>query len=290
MSAPFDATLKQLVDEFAADWVGWLAPTLNLPAGTRATPFPAELSTVQLLADRVFRLDPPALGLLHLEPQANWDGDLLQRLHEYNVLLHRHAEHVHTVLLLLRREANRPVFDGLLRRTLHDGRAGGDFPYFVVRVWELSADELLAGGIGTLPLALLTDDAEPRLGEVVDRIDARLHADRVRDDTRKRVLTSGLLLGGSRYNEEQLQRAFVRARGMRESSAYQMILREGRREGAAIARIESKREDLLDILRERFGSVPPELEARISAATEVPALTAAIRAAVKVASPDDIVL
>ena len=38
MSAPFDTTLKELVDEFGADWVGWLAPALNLPAGVRATP------------------------------------------------------------------------------------------------------------------------------------------------------------------------------------------------------------------------------------------------------------
>lgn len=282
MSAPFDTTLKELLDEFGADWVGWLAPALNLPAGVRAAPFRAELSTVQLLADRVFRLDPPNLGLLHIEPQANWDGDLLQRLHEYNVLLHRHAEHVHTVLLLLRREANRPVFDGHLRRTFHDGRAGGDFPYFVVRVWELSADELLAGDIGTLPLALLTDDAEPRLGEVVDRIAARLDIDRVREDTRLRILTSGLLLCGLRYNENQLQRAFVRARGMRESTAYQMILREGR--------VESKQEDLLEFLRGRFGTLPPAFEQRVNATTDLPTLKAAISAAATVASPDDLPL
>lgn len=284
MSQPFDATLKQLVDEFAADWVGWLAPTLHLPAGTRATPFPAELSTVQLLADRVFRLQPPELGLLHIEPQANWDGDLLQRLHEYNVLLHRHAEHVYTVLLLLRREANRPTFDGRLVRRFADGTESGGFRYFAVRVWELHADELLAGDIGTLPLALLTDDAEFRLGEVVDRIDARLQAERAREDTRKRVLTSGYFLMGLRYNEDQIQQAFVRARGMKESTTYQAVLREGRQEGL----LEAKREDLLNILRTRFAALPSDLESRIAATTDVPTLTAAIRAAVTVASPDDI--
>jgi hypothetical protein len=68
MSATFDTPLKELVDEFGPDWVRWLAPALNLPGTVRAEPFRAELSAVQLLADRVFRLNPPNLGLLHLEP------------------------------------------------------------------------------------------------------------------------------------------------------------------------------------------------------------------------------
>ena len=282
MSAPFDTTLKELVDEFGADWVGWLAPALNLPAGVRATPFRAELSTVQLLADRVFRLDPPHLGLLHIEPQANWDGDLLQRLHEYNVLLHRHAEHVHTVLLLLRREANRPVFDGELFRHHADGSESNWFKYLVVRVWELSADELLAGDIGTLPLALLTDDAEPRLGEVVDLIDARLRAERVRDGTRTLVMTSGYFLLGLRYNEDKIQQSFMRARGMKESTTYQAVLREGR--------VESKQEDLIDVLRSRFGPLPIKLEQRINSTADLPTLRAAMRVAGTVAALDDLPL
>jgi hypothetical protein len=282
VSAQFDTPLKELVDEFGPDWVRWLAPALNLPATVRAAPFRAELSTVQLLADRVFRLNPANLGLLHLEPQANWDGDLLQRLHEYNVLLHRHADHVHTVLLLLRREANRPVYDGELTRFLADGTESNWFRYHVVRVWELRADDLLTGDVGLLPLALLTDDAEPRLGQVVDRVAARLDADRVREATRRRIMTCGWILSGLRYNADRLQQAFERVHGMHESSTYQLVLREGQ--------VGSKQEALLDVLRARFGTVSPELEQRIANTTDLPTLTRWIRAAATVATPDDLPL
>lgn len=151
----------------------------------------------------------------------------------------------------------------------------------MVRVWELSADDLLAGGIGALPLALLTDDAEPRLDQVADRIDDRLRAE-TDDATRQLVLASGFILGGLRYDNERLQQAFTRARGMKESSTYQMILREGR--------AEARQEDLLDILRDRFGTVPPDVENRILAATDAVALKTAIRAALHVASPDELPL
>ena len=69
---------------------------------------------------------------------------------------------------------------------------------------------------------------------------------------------------------------------MKESSTYQMILREGR--------AEARQEDLLDILRDRFGTVPPDVENRILAATDAVALKAAIRAALHVASPDELPL
>lgn len=280
MAAPFDTTLKQLLDAFAADWVGWLAPRLDLPANTTVSPFNAELSILQLAADRVFRLNPPAVGLLHLEPQSSHDTDLPQRLHEYNVLLHRHAEQVYSVALLLRREANSPALTGMLRRRYTGGRRYDSFRYFVVRVWELPVETLMAGGIGTLPLALLTDDAEPRLGEFVDRIDARLRTDGIPDNTRRLILTSGYILLGLRYDDEQIQSAFVRARGMRESSTYQLILREGR--------AEAMQEAILDNLTERFGMIPSEVEARVRAETNYSRLKDAHRAALTVASPDEL--
>jgi len=290
MATPFDTTLKQLLDAFAADWIGWLAPRLDLPADATASPFNADLSLVQLSADRVFRLNPPADGLLHVEPQASHDTDLVQRLHEYNVLLHRYADQVYSVVLLLRREANSPSLTGMLRRRYGGGRLYDTFRYFVVRVWELPVEALLAGGVGTLPLALLTDEAEPRLGELVDRIDTRLRTDGTPDDTRRLVLTSGYILLGLRYDDVQIQSAFVRARGMKESTTYQAILREGRQEGRQEGeregRLEGMREAILDILAERFGVVPPEVTVRVQNETDLIRLRNTHRAALTVASPD----
>src|SRR5579871_2005353 len=101
MAGPFDATLKQLVDAFAADWVGWLAPMVGLSASTAVEPLDPDLSTVQPAADKVFRLRAPAEGLLHIEPQSSWDGGLVGRLLLYNVLLeHRYGGPVYTFVLL----------------------------------------------------------------------------------------------------------------------------------------------------------------------------------------------
>lgn len=69
---------------------------------------------------------------------------------------------------------------------------------------------------------------------------------------------------------------------MKESSTYQMILREGR--------AEARQEDLLDILRDQFGTVPPEVEQRILAATDPVLLKAAIRAALHVSTPAELPL
>lgn len=283
MSTPFDDTLKQLLDRFAADWLTWLAPRLELPDGIRARPVDVNLPTVQVSADKAFALEPPGTGVLHIEPQSSWDGDLPARVHNYNSLLdERVGTPVYSVALLLRREANASSITGRFERRYPNGRAYLTFDYWVVRVWELPADLLLAGGVGTLPLALLADDAEPRLGQVVDLVDARLAEAGADDITRRLVLTSGFILGGLRYDNEKLQQAFARARGMKESSTYQMILREGR--------AEARQEDLLDILTDRFGAVPPDVEHRIMAATDAALLKAAIKAALHVAKPEDLPL
>jgi hypothetical protein len=287
MSKPFDTTLKQLLADFAVDWVGWLAPRVGLPATVGVEPLDVDLSTVQLSADKVFRLLPPAEGLLHIEPQAGWDRDLAERLHLYNALLHdRHGGPVYSVALLLRREANRPTFTGALTRSYPDGREYLRFAYEVVRVWELPAEPLMTGGIGALPLALLTDEADGRLGEMVDRMDARMRAENVPDPVRVMVHTSGMLLLGLRYDDTTIHNAYLRARGMRESTSYQAILREGRAEGQVLTR----QEDLLDILRERFGVVPPEVEQSIRNTTDATRLRDAIRQAVKMANLADLQL
>ena len=79
MSKPYDAAMKQLLDDFAIDWVDWLAPLFGLPSTVDVEPLDVDLSTVQVSADKVFRFKAPAEGLLHIEPQASWDGGQGQR-------------------------------------------------------------------------------------------------------------------------------------------------------------------------------------------------------------------
>lgn len=291
MSRPYDASLKHLLDQFGPDWVGWLGPRLGLPAGAAADPLDVDLSVVQAAADRVFRLRPPHTGLLHLEPQASWDGDLPDRLHLYHTLLHhRYDGPVYTVAVLLRREANSPGLTGVLSRRYPDGREYLRFEYAVIRVWTLPVEPLLTAGLGVAPLALLTDEAEGRLSELLTRIDRRCETEGLPPGVRDGLLTAGYLLLGMRYDEDTIHTAFTGVRGMKESVTYQAILREGRQEGRQEGQLEERRQSILAILSERFETVPPEVAARVNAATDLDRLAAAVRQAVRVADPNELQL
>lgn len=287
MSKPFDATLKQLVDAFSPDWVGWLAPMVGLSAGVEADPLDADVSTVQFAADKVFRLRPPAVGLLHLELQSSWDGELPARLLHYNVLLEaRYGGPVYTVAILLRREANSPAVDGTLVRAYPDGREYLRFGYGVVRVWELPADQLLDSGTGTMPLALLTDDAAPHLAELVPRFAKRAELAAPTGEAFSLLLVAGYILLGMRYDKNDIRPLFQGLQQMRESSTFQAILDEGRAEGA----VETRQDDLLSLLEDRFGTVVPELVARIRATSDLAKLRTALLRVGHIASPDELAL
>lgn len=287
MAGAFDATLKQLLDACAPDWVSWLAPLVGLPAAVSAEPLDADVSTVQPVADKVFRLRGPASGLLHIEVQSSWDDTFAGRLLLYNVLLEdRYGGPVHTVALLLRREAVSSNLTGEVVRGDAAGREYLRFRYTLVRVWELAADALLAGGLGASPLALLTDDAGPRLPAVVGRFAERAVRESATTADASRLLSCAFILMGLRYDRALARALFTGVQAMRESSTYQAILEEGEEIGVLRAR----RDTLLEQLQERFGAVSPELEAKVRATTDVTKLQAALRQIVRISTPDELTL
>jgi predicted transposase YdaD len=303
MAGAFDATLKQLLDVCTPDWVAWLAPLLGLPPAVGADPLDVDLSTVQPVADKVFRLRPPASGLLHLEVQSSWDGALAERVLVYNVLLHdRYGGPVHSAVLLLRREAQANNLTGSVVRHTAAGQEYLRFGYAVVRVWEQSADALLAGGLGATPLALLTDDAAPRLAAVVQRFADRVDRESPTAAGANLLLSSGFILMGLRYDRAVARTLFRGVQRMRESSTYQAILDEGREEGRTQGltegrtqglvegQVAARQEDVLALLRERFGAVPPEVEARVRATTDPAVLQTALLRVWRVTAPDELPL
>ncbi|MBL8865173.1 MAG: Rpn family recombination-promoting nuclease/putative transposase [Planctomycetia bacterium] len=288
MSKPFDAILKQIVDEFSPDWMIWLAPIFGLPEG-RLEPIDPDLSTVQPMADKVFRL-PGGAGLIHLELQSSWGGSLPQRIHLYNTLLHdRYAEPVRSVAILLRRDAVASVLNGVYTREHVDGRRYLQFDYDIVRIWEQSADVLLAGGLGTAPLGLLTDDAADRLPELVRRLAERIRDEVADEGKQDRLLASSYILMGLRYDENVIGSLFLGVQEMEESSTYRAILTkglergrlegrvEGRVEGLVEGRVEGLRISLVAFLEQKFGGIPKELEAAIQAIDDESRLKDAIR-------------
>jgi len=82
--------------------------------------------------------------------------------------------------------------------------------------------------------------------------------------------------------------------GMKESSTYQAILKEGRQEGQKEGKQEglltARRDALLDILSERFGNCPPDVERRIRESFDVNRLQTAIRQAIRIQSPSELQL
>src|SRR5687767_11050528 len=156
MSKPYDASTKYLVEHYLADW---LALTPRRAAGP-AKVIDADLSTVTAHADKVLRVEEAQPWLFHLELQASRDDSLVRRLPWYNALLeYRHDCLVQSTVVLLRRQADSSHLTGEVARQFAGEPPYRTFRYQVVRVWQLPVETLLTGGLGTVPLAPLSDGA-----------------------------------------------------------------------------------------------------------------------------------
>ena len=180
MPKPFDAATKMLVQAHPADWVA----LAGFPAASKVEVVEAEVSTVTSAADKVIRVHAPRPYICHLEFQASHDRGLDGRLFLYNALLRaRYEVSVRSVAFLLRPEAQGP---GVTGRVLDEfGGAeqdhGLDFRYRLVRVWECPVEAVLAGGLGTLPLAPISAVEPARLPEVVRQMKDRLDREAPRE-------------------------------------------------------------------------------------------------------------
>jgi predicted transposase YdaD len=230
MPQQFDATLKDLVQAHPADWVALLGGSVEGPIEV-LTP---DLSTVSAFADVVLRVPG---GVLHLDFQSGPDPDVSSRMLLYNVLAHRHFdEPVLTVLVLLRPKADRSDLTGALRYELWPGRGFLEFRFQVIRLWEVPVDTLLAGGLGVAPLALLgkfPSGVAPveALPAVIERLTQRIETEAPAEE-QGTLLAAAFMLAGLRVEKGQVKQLFRRVFAMRESSAYEVILDEGRAEEA----------------------------------------------------------
>ena len=260
MAKTYDALLKTFVDAAEQDWPTFHGPRVGLPAGTAMEPLDSDLATVtSVQADKLFRVLGQPGGLLHLELEGSHWAGLAERLLLYSVLARsRWGGPVRSVAVLLRRAADSPQLTGTLTYT--DER--GDyltFRYTVIRVWQLSAGELARGPLGVTPLALLTDDAEPRLEEVFRAVAARADAALPPAEARDFKTECGILLG-LRYNEpgdDRVRRLLAGVLGMEESSYYQHILEKGRQD--MLVRLAAK----------KFGPLPAEAVQRLGGLNDV---------------------
>jgi predicted transposase YdaD len=240
MPLPFDATLKELVQTYAADWLALLHESPSGPVKI-LTP---DLSTVTAFTDIVLHMGD---ALLHLDFQSGPDSALPRRVLLYNVLLYDGYQlPVHSVVILLRPRADRGDLTNSVSYAARPGRGGLDFRFEIIRLWQVPVEQLLTSGLGTLPLAVLGQLPEGRtrdealaevIGRLVQRIDAEASAEQG-----PILLTASFVLTGMRVSRQRVLELFQGVRKMRESTSYQAILDEGRAEGLVMGEIKGRAE------------------------------------------------
>ena len=165
MSHPFDAILKHLPEDYPQDWARFAG--VEAPVAV----IDADVSTVTAAADKVLWVEERVPSILHLEFQASHDAKLGSRVLQYNVLLGiRHSVSVRSLVILLRPEAAGRDLTGQVCWCLPSGRQYLEFQYEPIRLWQLSPEALLEGGLGTLPLAPLTKISRLALPGLIQQI------------------------------------------------------------------------------------------------------------------------
>jgi predicted transposase YdaD len=257
---PYDPTLRALVEIEPESWPA----LLGRPACPTAV-IDADIATVSGAADKVLQVSADPAYLLHLEFVSGHDATALPRkLHTRNALLEdRHELPMHSGILLLRPEADSPQLTGVYERGFPGVEAYLTFRYQVVRVWQLSAEPLLTGGVALLPLAPISAVTDEELPGIIKRMEQRLSRRRTRKQA-PLVWASAYILLGLRYTPALAARLFRGVVSMKESSTYQAILEEGRAEGQTQGAIAEARKLLRLRGEEVFG--PPD--ARITAVIE----------------------
>ena len=267
----FDTTAKHLIQGGPRDWLTLAG--LPVPAAADAvTVVDAELSTVATASDKLLHVGGPDPYIAHVEFQASADPDLDGRILVYNVLARwRHRLPVRSVCYLLRREAVDRHLSGGVRERLSD-RARLEFDYQLVPVWELPVDEVLAGGLGTLPLAAVANVDRADLPAVVERIRARVDAEVDRPQARELLLATRILLG-LRYDRRFARALLKGVTDMEESTTYMEIVEIGERRGEvrgrAEGRVDGERRLLVRQGTAKFGPPDPASLSRLNAITSV---------------------
>jgi predicted transposase YdaD len=273
MSKPFDAATKDLLESDPGAWLELILGRRICEVGV----LNVDLSTVTAEADSVLSVEDDVPWLIHLEFQSGYDPDLPLRLQRYNVLVnYRHRQPVQSVALLLCPGADGPALTGLLEQALPDGFLYHEFRYNVVRTWERPAEEILAGGLGTLPLAPLGRVHEDDLPALIQTIRQRLDREATKSQAQT-LWTATYLLMGLKYPDTLIERVLEGVSNMTESVTYQKILREGlaegRAKGLAEGRAEGRAEEARRILKRlasrRLGMPSPEFDVLIDAIGDI---------------------
>jgi hypothetical protein len=281
MSHTFDATLKDMGRESPQGFLAVFDQPPTLPVKL----LNVDLSTVSAAADLVLGLGDPLKEIIQLDFQASAAAWKHADVMAYNALLfaHNHVP-VHTVIILLRREAAHSNLNGHIHYAPRPGRGSMDFTFEVVPLWEWPAATLLNADLNVTPLAVLgrlPEDLslEEGLAVVAQRVVDRLTKE-ASPDRAKKLLTDTLLLTGLRVRRDVAARIFRGVRVMHESDTYLAILDEGKEMFA--------REMILDLGQEHLGRAEETVREQLANITDIERLKRMVHRASKAASWQEI--
>jgi len=266
---PFDVSTKELV---------WDDPVACLNRFGVGPPGPVEvidsdITALTASADKVLRVGGPNSYLVNIEFQSYHETDLVRTLWFRQVALDcRHNLPVVTVLVLLCKEANSPSLTGIYERKAPDGSVINRYNYRVVRIWKEDPESYLSAGVALVPLAPLADVKEESLPDLVQRMAPRINAEP--PARAAKLWTATYLLMGLRYSGELATHILEGVANMQQSTTYQAILREGRKEGLNEGRLTGERQLLIRQGTKRFGPPDAEKVAAIEAIQDVNRLEA----------------
>jgi predicted transposase YdaD len=293
MSLPFDATMKEIIAPHPEDF----ASVFQFPKTTPARTLNVDLSTISAATDVAFGFGAPLQEIVDLNFQSGFDRVVPARQHLYNAAFHlRYLVPVRSVLILLRPKADRDDLTGNLTYVCGGKRV--EFEYDVVRMWRQQVDLFLYGGLRLLPLATLCRMPEDKplseaLREVVREIDRRL-AEEADHAHAVRLMTAAFILTGLRVPKETLADIYDGVRIMHESTAYDVILEEGRAEGRLEGRLEGEIRNSHRLLlrqgQKRFGPPDPATESALKSVQDVERLERMAEALLSVSSWQELLL
>ena len=248
MAKPFDAASKHIVDFYPDDWLA----LGGLPPGMASEVVDSDLSAVSTAADKLIRVSAPDPYLAHLEFQSGDPADLDERILLYSVLGRKKLGlPVMSVAFLLRRQALTPAVTGRVSWRLAPDQFL-EFGYKLVRVWELPPKILLTGGIGTLPLAPISNVTEVEVPSVIAAMKHRLDTEVPPQEAREMWASTQILMG-LRYPGEMVKRLLRGVQDMEESTTYQAIIEKGVERGLERGRAMEAKEVLLRLGRKQWG-------------------------------------
>jgi len=285
MSKPYDATTRKLIEMGPLAWLKFLGVTITDPDQVQV--IDSNLSTVSAEADRVIRIGGLRPWIEHVELQAVRDARLADRVQWYNTLLgYQYAVPVHSVVMLLRPEADGPELTGTFERQHSAAGRYLWFQYNVVRVWQQPVEGILAAGLPVLPLAPVSDVGKMTMPEVLMAVSERLIKEASLEQAATLWAATHMLMG-LRYSEQQVAQVFegvsamiLGIRGIEESSVYQGIIAKGRAaEG---------RDIVLRLGKKKFGEPRPGVQAKIDAIDDLSRLNTLLERILDVSSWDEL--